>query len=107
MSIGRREIGSASCKIVEASGVPEHMQPMMREVLDLTSTNPRKGHATALMTRICAEADRTRTTLLLTAHAFQDGMTDEQLAKWYERFGFIKIQDQPVIMARQVQIVRH
>ena len=105
--IGFHELASACCRIVPAMGVPEHMRGGMREIIDLTSANPRKGHATKLMYKICAAADEQRITLILTAHAFQDGMADEQLAKWYQRFGFIKLQDEPVIMARQVQIVRH
>ena len=92
---------------MSAEGVPEHMQAGMREIIDLMASNPRKGHATKLMRKICDRADRERITLILTAHAFQEGMTDEQLEKWYSRFGFTKIQDDPVIMARQVQIVRH
>ena len=107
LMLGRHQIGSASCRIVEAMGVPEHMREGLRELIDLTASNPRKGHATALMTKICAEADRARITLLLTAKPFQDGMTDAQLRDWYARFGFQQIQDEPILMARQVQIVRH
>lgn len=111
MKLGTREVGSASCRVMPCDGVPEHMRDAMREIIDLVSSNPRKGHATALMTRLCAEADEARITLLLTPKAFQDGMTDVQLMKWYARFGFTAIQHDPVVMARQVfsgdQIVRH
>jgi len=107
MPTGRRELASASCRIAMAEGLPEHMQAGTREVLDVIASNPRKGHATSLMHKVCKEADRAGITLILTCKQFQDGMTDEQLIKWYGRFGFISIQDEPVIMARQVQIERH
>lgn len=107
MAPGRRELGSATCRIAIPTGLPEHMQESAREIIDVTASNPRKGHATSLLYKVCEEADRTCTTLILTAKPFQDGMTEEQLITWYSRFGFIPIQDEPVIMARQVQHVIH
>jgi hypothetical protein len=76
----------------------------MREILSVASSNPRKGDATALMYRTCQEADDARVTLIVHVKAFADGMTDEQLQKWYERFGFQVVQTEPsLMMARQIQ----
>jgi len=43
----------------------------------------------------------------LQPHKFDDGMPDEKLEKWYEKFSFVRIQSEPVVlMARQVQPLR-
>ena len=105
--LGRRELASASLRLSIAQGLPKEMWGGTREIIDVIASNPRKGHATELMYRVCEEADRNAITLILTCKQFQDGMTDEQLSKWYSRFGFIPIQDDPVIMARQVQVEIH
>jgi hypothetical protein len=72
------------------------------EVLDLSSDNPRKGHATALMRHLCLEADGSGKVLILIPKPFADGLTQDQLERWYERFGFVLIQTEPSkLMARQ------
>ena len=75
----------------------------MRELLSVKAENPRKGHATGLMYQVCQEADDARMTLIITVAPFEEGMTQQQLEKWYSRFGFEEIQANPVIMARRVQ----
>jgi hypothetical protein len=101
MTPGLRVHRQASLRVAVAEGLPEDMREQTREILSVQSTNPRKGHATALMHTVCAEADRHWITLLVNVHAFDDGMSDEQLMRWYGKFGFSKIQDEPcVLMAR-------
>lgn len=104
MQTGLRTHKGASLRIAEPDCLPAHMRPHMRELLSVASANPRKGHASALMHQVCQEADDARTTLLLTVAPFAEGMTTEQLQKWYERFGFVVIQTEPALMmARQIQ----
>ncbi len=103
MNVGQREHKSASLRVAVPECLPEHMRPHMRELVGVSSGNPRKGHATALMYQVCQEADDACKTLILTVAPFGEGMTDDQLQKWYERFGFEVIQTEPaVMMARQV-----
>lgn len=106
MTPGPRVHKQASLRVVIPQGVPESMRQGMREIVGVTSENPRKGHATALMHTVCAEADHTRMVLMLEAKPFAEGMTQEQLETWYARFGFQKIQETPVLMARQAQVSR-
>lgn len=101
MQVGLRKWKSASLRIGEPD-IPAHMRPHMREVLDVKSENPRNGDATRLLYQVCAEADKAFTTLLLMPAAFDAGMNTEQLEKWYAKFGFERIQDEPVLMARQI-----
>ena len=84
-------------------GLPEDMRDATRELVGVQSTNPRKGHATALMHTVCAEADREWMTLLIQVKPFDDGMTEDQLMRWYGRFGFVQIQAEPILMARSPQ----
>lgn len=74
------------------------------EINGLQSGNPRKGHATALMHQVCAEADLSGDVLILLVEAFADGsMTEELLKKWYSRFGFKVAQKSPCLMLREPQ----
>ena len=50
----------------------------------------RQGWATRLMQRVCRDADLGGTVLVLRA----------DVDSFYERFGFVKIQQDPVLMAR-------
>lgn len=104
METGRRDYKQASLRIAIPTSLPAHMQPHMRELLSVSSGNPRKGHATALMYQVCQEADDARMTLLIQVDPFDDGMTKEQLQKWYDKFGFEVIQTEPaLLMARKIK----
>lgn len=106
MTPGLREHRGASLRIAIAECMPEDMRVQMREIVGVKSTNPRKGHATALLHQVCAEADKWWITLFIKVERFDDGaggMDDEQLRKWYGRFDFIVVQDEPCLMARSPQ----
>lgn len=81
--------------------LPAHMDKV-REISRLwTEPGSRKqGYATELMKQVCNEADVLGYVLMLQPKEFgkSDGLKD--LQKWYERFGFVKIQNNPVLMAR-------
>lgn len=104
MTPGLRTHRSASLRVAIAEGLPEDMREETRELLSVCSTNPRKGHATALMHEVCTEADLSGISLLAAVRPFDDGaMTGEQLEKWYRRFDFELIQDEPPLMLRSPQ----
>ena len=64
----------------------------------------RQGYATELMQSLCADADREGRVLMLNPKPFGQvaGLVD--LARWYERFGFVVIQQTPRLMARRPQV---
>lgn len=104
MNLGLRDHKSATLRIATPECIPEEMRERVREILSVHSTNPRKSHATLLMHQVCAEADCAGILLILQPHKFDEGMPDEKLEDWYEKFGFVRIQTDPVVlMARQVQ----
>jgi ribosomal protein S18 acetylase RimI-like enzyme len=49
----------------------------------------RRGVATSLLQQVLADADKEGVTLWLEVLSSGD-MTDEQLGKWYEKFGFVE-----------------
>jgi len=104
MEPGLRTYKQASLRVAVASGLPIDMHELTREILSVKSDAPREGHATALLYQTCAEADKWWMTLVIQVRPFDDGMTMEQLQKFYTRFGFLKIQDEPVLMARSPQL---
>ena len=103
MTPGLRTHKAASLRVAIAEGLPSEMWNVTREILDVHSTNPRKGHATALLHEVCVEADNWWMTLIVQVRPFDDGMTLEQLARWYSRFGFNVVQESPCLMARSPQ----
>ncbi len=100
---GLREHRSATLRIAIAEALPEDMRPMTREIVEVHSSNPRKGHATALMHQVCAEADKWWMTLFIKVEKFDEGMGDDDLKRWYGRFGFVVIQIEPCLMVRSPQ----
>ena len=109
--IGLHTHKGASLRIVKPQ-LPDEASDRVRstvfEVVGVQSDNPRKGHATALMYQVCAEADRGAKVLMLmvTENA-------EKLVKWYQRFGFKPTKDEldtPVVMVRapvRLRVIPH
>jgi GNAT superfamily N-acetyltransferase len=106
MTPGLRAHKRATLRVAETTAVPEDMRSGIRELIDLVSEDRGNGHAKALLYQVCTEADMAGIVLMLEARPFADGMTQEQLEKFYEGMGFQKIQDAPVLMARQAQALR-
>lgn len=106
MTPGLREHKQASLTVAVAECLPEDMRAETREILSLACTNPRKGYATTLLWTVCHEADMARITLILQPKQFGDGMDDDKLERFYMRFGFVKIQNEPPLMARSPQLRR-
>lgn len=71
--------------------------------LNTVSSHRNKGHATELMWRIVDDADRHYRVLMLHPAAY-GLVSSTDLVKFYGKFGFIVIQNNPVIMARQPNI---
>lgn len=91
----------AELRCVRNPELPPHMDKV-REVTRLWTApgNRKQGYATELLKQVCGEADMLGYVLMLQPKEFgrSEGLKD--LAKWYERFGFVKIQNNPVLMAR-------
>lgn len=108
MPIGPRGFHSARLTIAIPTAVPVHMRARMRELmsLEVPEEDRRQGFATMLLTRTAREADKANTVLLIVVKPYGDGSTDlPALQKFYGKFGFITIQHEPVLMARQPNTV--
>jgi hypothetical protein len=105
LKVGTHELLSASCKLSYSQDVKPHLRGNLRILTNLQSIQKRQGHARALMLSLCSKADILGIVLMLNPKPEGDeSMTTEQLMEWYEKFGFVKIQDKPIIlMARPVQ----
>lgn len=107
MKIGERKFGAAECKVGFAEGLPPHMKHEVRLVSDVWTTpcSRRQGHATELMNRIAAEADKKKVILILNPGSFDEvGPKTEQLVEWYASLGYQEIQREPMLMARMFNI---
>lgn len=72
---------------------------------DVHTDYRRKGHATALMTRIVAFADILKLDLMLEAFPFGSGekMTVPQLIEFYRKFGFELEPESDSVMSRKAR----
>lgn len=91
----------ASCRVVQNPELPPEMD-RVREVVDVHTDGGyrRQGYGTELMQAVCDEADALGFVLILQPKPFGDGLDKDKLIGWYQRFGFIKTQNKPVLMAR-------
>ena len=102
--LGYRTYGPANLLLSFPLGVPPHMRAGIRELSQLSVLEPDRGqgHASKLLDAVCAEADKSRKVLLLMPSAYEaGGLDDLALIAWYRRHGFIVIQRNPILMARQ------
>lgn len=77
------------------------MRANAREILSLQCSNPRKGYGRRLMVEVCREADEAGMVLIVQPGQFAEGMTTEQLTRWYEGFGFMALPSEgATVMAR-------
>lgn len=89
--------------------VPPSQRGLVREVSAVLCDQAQrgKGHATSLLACVIREADDSRTTLLVVVKPFDDQqLTQEQLAEWYQRLGFVEIQARPCVMARSPRTIQ-
>jgi GNAT superfamily N-acetyltransferase len=96
--------GAASLRLSYSMAMPAHMRGGIREVTNVYTLESErgKGSASALLKQVCDEADESGIVLiLLPKQNDATGLDDLRLIAWYERNGFISIQDNPILMARQ------
>lgn len=91
----------ASCRVVQNPELPSDMERVREVVKVWTDEDHRKqGYATELMQDVCDEADVEGIVLILQPLPFGEGLDRDKLVTWYHRFGFVKTQNKPVLMAR-------
>ena len=91
----------ASCRVVQNPELPPEMDRVREVVRVYTDEDHRgQGFATELMRAVCDEADVLSIVLMLQPLPFGEGLSKDKLMAWYSRFGFVKTQNKPVLMAR-------
>lgn len=91
----------ASCEVVVNRDLPPDMDRVRELVKVWTDPEHRKqGFATELVKAVCEDADAHGVVLILQPRAFGYVKGLIELEGWYRRFGFIRTQDNPVLMAR-------
>lgn len=96
MRLGKRTVGQASLTLGSSEALPKHLQGVIEVSEVFTPEGYRKqNHADQLLSLITWEADNYGIVLMLMPEG------DEWLEQWYEKHGFKRIQDEPVLMARK------
>ena len=91
----------ASCEVVKNHELPAEMDRVRELVRVWTDPEHRKqGYATELVRSVCDDADANSVVLILQPRPFGHVQGLKALEGWYRRFGFIRTQDNPVLMAR-------
>lgn len=107
--INTREVrsGPASAIIAESEAVSPRMRSQILEVrsVQVPIEDRRKGHGSRLLNKICSDADIMGRVLFLNPdYGDNQSMTNEQLEEWYGRYGFVRVQSEPVVLlARKPQ----
>lgn len=93
--LGKRNHEGASCN-VRLAAVPLSLKGSVLEINDLKTEPGMRGRglATKLVAKICKEADLAKKLLILIAD-------NVSLEKWYNKHGFERIQDSPILMLRE------
>lgn len=107
MKLGYRECGAASCNVSESAIVKRKLRSHLREITNIyvPLEERRKGWATALLDILTLEADEAGFVLVLQVRDNGDVPADV-LEAFYRAFGFERIQDAPVLMARPPQVLK-
>lgn len=94
----------ARCEVVKNPELPADMQDRVREVVRVWTDRDQRqqGYATQLMQAVCEEADVENIVLILQPKGYDSVKAPgkDKLVSWYKRFGFVKTQESPVLMAR-------
>lgn len=94
----------ASCRVVQNPELPADMDRVRELTRVWCEPKARKqGYATELVSQVCEEADSESIVLILQPVNWgrSGGIRSPiELEAWYRRFGFIRTQSNPVLMAR-------
>lgn len=103
MPIGPRGFHAARLTVANPEGLPAHMHGRVRELLSLEvpAEFRRQGLATELMKRTAQEADGAQMILFVHVLPYADGLQLDSLEDFYAKFGFVVIQENPRLMARE------
>jgi N-acetylglutamate synthase-like GNAT family acetyltransferase len=111
--LNAREVraGAASAIVAESAAIPHRIRSRVLEVRSVyVPENRRKeGLGNALMRKLCADADIAGNALFLMPDGADDADT-ARLEGWYSVHGFVRIQDDPVVvMFRKPQqtLIKH
>ena len=91
LKTGPRSYESARLRVRYPQFVSAHLRGNMREVSQFSADSTGLGHGSELLKRVCAEADECSMPLMLLADT-------DRLGAWYERFGFMALQLEPVTL---------
>lgn len=106
MRLGYRQCGAATCTVSESAIVKRNLRSHLREITDLyvAPEDRRKGWARALLDILTLEADEAGLVLVLQVRDNGEVPADV-LEAFYRTFGFERIQESPVLMARAPQVL--
>jgi len=95
MKPGTIQLGNASLHISYPQIVPGNLRGFSREITEFFVPEEFRGNGegTELLKDVCDQADAEHILLLLIADT-------EKMAMYYGRFGFVAIQDKPILMVR-------
>jgi N-acetylglutamate synthase-like GNAT family acetyltransferase len=102
MKTGKRTSGPASCQVRYSALVDASVRGKLREVLSVhcPAESRKHGHAGRLLDSVCAEADASGVSLLVTVEPFDGDADVKALGAMYSKRGFRAIQEDPLVMLR-------
>lgn len=95
------EMNGASLVLGKCRALPVAIQGLVAEISSVF-VEPKsrgKGKGNAIIQKVCDDFDDVGGALILQADS-------ERLEKWYSKFGFLKFQDDPILMVRLPRAVQ-
>ena len=95
MKPGTITLGNASLHVGHSQIVAPNQRGHAREITEFFVPEPHrgKGEGASLLQEVCDQADQEKILLIIIADTLR-------LATFYAKFGFIVIQDSPILMVR-------
>lgn len=89
------KMNGASLVLGKCRALPVAIQGLVAEISSVfvEPENRGKGRGNAIIQKVCNDFDNVGGALILQADS-------ERLEKWYSKFGFLKFQDDPILMVR-------
>ncbi|MFJ2112310.1 GNAT family N-acetyltransferase [Streptomyces sp. NPDC087850] len=94
--------GAAAASVLDPPGRRKDKPSILTEIA-VWPEHRAKGWGSEILKQVCRAADAEGIALMLSVDPGPGGLSDEELAAWYGRYGFQRLQEDETVMIRLAQ----